>query len=96
MSFSYSASWGGTSTGELAGLFFLCIWEEDFEDKAYADREEAEGGGERQPISVPSAGNQLGLQQAAPGNSTWFWLWFCFCCVRNCKAASSQSALERL
>lgn len=50
MSFSDSASWGGTSTGELAGLFFLCIWEEDFEDKAYADKEEAEGGGERQPV----------------------------------------------
>lgn len=52
MSFSDSASWGRTSTGELAGLFFLCIWEEDFKYKACADREEAEGGGERQPVSA--------------------------------------------
>lgn len=47
MSFSDSAGRGGTSSGELAGLFFPCIWEEDFHDEAWAGREEAEGGGEK-------------------------------------------------
>lgn len=51
---------------------------------------------EKQPPAVPSAGSQLGFQWAALGNGTRSWLWFWFCCVKNCKAAFSESALERL
>jgi len=47
MSLSDSAGRGGTSSGELAGLFFPCIWEEDFQDKAWTGREEAEADGEK-------------------------------------------------
>lgn len=47
MSFSSSAGRGGTNSRELAGLFLPCAWGEDFQDEAWAGREEAEGGGEK-------------------------------------------------
>lgn len=58
-------------------FFFSCIWEEDFQDEAWG----RQGGGrgrwrEKQPRAVPSAGSQLGFQQAALGNGTQSWLWF--------------------
>lgn len=67
MSFSDSAGRGGTSGRELAGLFFLCIWEEDFEDKSWAGRE-----GRRQreveriePLAVSSAGQPPGISTSS-------------------------------
>lgn len=94
MSFGDSTCWGGTSGGRT---FLPLHLGRRFPTQSLGKQ----GGGrerwkEKQPLAGPSAGNQQVFQCTALRNRIWSWLRFGFCSVRNCKAASSQSALERL
>lgn len=95
MSFGDSAGTEGASSGEPAGLFFPCLWEEDFQDKAWAGREETEGGGEKSSASCAKCRQPAEI--SASSSREWNFV-LALAMISMCEElqCSSQSGLERL